>query len=241
MLCRPADRLGAHPGDEDRRVGSLQRSWRQRDLVDLEEPALVGVDRLCPQAPHHLVHLAQTRPAVLGGDTKGFDLGRAPGPQAEVQAAVTQHVERCRLLGHMERMPDRRHDNRSAEADARGAGGEMGHHKERSPRQAIPGEVVLGCPGGMEAQLLSELHLLDQVGEGPRVGTALGPGHVVEQGVFHGNLSRIGGGDPAAGDMGAFAYDSTIWEAVAAQTTLEARCRRACVSHPIAGSVTSLS
>ena len=76
------------------------------------------VDRLGPQSLHHLEQLAQPRPALLTGNTEGFDLGGAPRPEAEVQAAVAQHVERCRLLGHMQRMPDRRDDDRGAQADA---------------------------------------------------------------------------------------------------------------------------
>ena len=51
--------------------------------------------------PWTISYSRAARPAVLGGDPKGFDVRRASGPQAEVQAAVIQHVERCRLLGHM--------------------------------------------------------------------------------------------------------------------------------------------
>ena len=96
----------------------MQRSGRQRDPVGPKIPALVRVDRLGPQALHHLEQLAQPPPPILRSNTERLDLSRAPRPQPQVQAAIAQHIERCRLLGHMQRMPDRRDDNRGAQPDA---------------------------------------------------------------------------------------------------------------------------
>ena len=93
----------------------------------------------------------------------------------------------------------------------------MGHHEQRRPSQAVTREVMLGCPGRMEPQLLGQLHLLQQIGEHLRIRAALGPRHVVKQGIFHGDPSAI-----SSGNLGADRIPVHDLEPVGAQTESEA-------------------
>ena len=123
------------------------------------------------QADGLVESLAARMPHVAGSDVAKFRL-RVAGAQPEGEPAVRQQVERCRLLGHDERIAHPEHDHRRAKSDPAGARREIAQKRQRfdDPRIAIlevgTDEDVVERPDTIEPQLLGGFRNLRELAQG---------------------------------------------------------------------------
>ena len=103
--------------------------------------------------------------------------GSLPGraPDAEVDAAGRERLQRGELLGHDERGVVRQHDSAGADPDAAGAGGRGGDEHRGSRRRDGRHVVVLGEPVAPVAERVGALR--DGEGSGDRLGAGLRGAH----------------------------------------------------------------
>jgi hypothetical protein len=97
-------------------------------------------------------------------------LGFVPaGAEAELEAAVGDVVDGCRLLRQQIRVAKRIAADEDPDPDPRGLGGESGEERPGlvvGPGGAARLEVVVAVPDGVEAELIEEPPALDQLGPG---------------------------------------------------------------------------
>ena len=135
------------------RAGHLPELSIERELT-LGQRGAQELEPLDPPPHEHVVgHRLAERQA---------DLARDAAPEAELEAAVAEGVERARLLGDAERVVERQHGDRGAEANL--ARPRRGGRQEEVWRGA--GEragVVLGDREAVEAELLGLDREVDEV------------------------------------------------------------------------------
>ena len=111
------------------------------------------------------IHRRMNTSSGIDSSERQPDLARDAPPEAELEAAVAEGVERARLLGDADRVVERQDGDRGAEADA--AGPRRGGRQEEVRRGA--GEragVVLGDRDAVEAELLGlhrEVHEVEDL------------------------------------------------------------------------------
>src|SRR5438105_9762059 len=116
---------------------------------------------MAKQADGLIQSLAARMPHVAGSDVAEFRL-RVASAQPEGEAAIRQQVERCRLLGHDERIAHPKHDHRRSKTDPAGARREIAKKRQRfdDPRIAIlevgTDEDMVEWPDAVESELLSD-------------------------------------------------------------------------------------
>ena len=84
-------------------------------------------------------------------------------PHADHGTAVADHVQHADFFQHAQRMVQWRHDHCGAKPDLRRLRCQRDGHRKRRRAQAVVGEMVLGEPGDVEADLLRHFHLLDHL------------------------------------------------------------------------------
>ena len=144
-LGRPVDGLLALAGDPDGRVRRLDRARQHRDRARHgEEAALVREVVLGPRLQHQLQALLERRAAVLDAQVKPVELHLlVAAPDADVEAPLGQDVGQCNVLGETDRVPERRDEDRLAEADARRQRARLGDDEERIRGVPVVGRLVV--------------------------------------------------------------------------------------------------
>ena len=90
----------------------------------------------------------------------------AASADSDLQPAAGQGIQDGGVLRHAQRQLQRQGDDAGAEAYAAGLGGDVRQEHERGGQSALVAmEVVLGDPGGVEAQALR----MDRLGNGEAV------------------------------------------------------------------------
>ena len=125
----------------------------QRDLVAVAQPQQ-QLELLGEELVVVLEVVAEERERLDEGAAAGHDLGAAAGEQ----------VERRELLEHADGIVGAEHGDGAGEADPLGALGRGGEHHGRGGDGEV-GTVVLADPEDVEADLVGELDLLDQVAQ----------------------------------------------------------------------------
>ena len=97
---------------------------------------------------------------VVAEQRKGLDERSAPGH--DLRPAAGQEVERGELLEHPHGVVRAEHRHRAGQADALGARGARGQRDGRGRHREV-GPVVLAEAEDVEAHLVGQLHLLEQV------------------------------------------------------------------------------
>src|SRR5699024_6400833 len=125
----------------------------------------------------HLEVLGEQVPAGGGVAAEGRErAGGATGGDAQLHPTAAERVEHGRILGGAQRVVDRQGEHGGAQRDVGAVlrrGGE--EHEGRGQPSFVLSEVVLGDPGGGEAEFIGAADLL----EGEAV--AVGGGRVLEQ------------------------------------------------------------
>ena len=161
-------------------------------VLDLEVLAAVCEAGRGPQALDDADGLLEPGLALVTVDAVAGVLvaGGAPA-EAGVEPSTAEQVEGGGVLGEPHRMVERRDDDRSAQPQGGGAGGDVGEQQQGRRAKAVAGEVVLGQPAAVETQLLADAEFLGDVVDNLVGGQALGPGHVGKEAEFHGVNVRV--------------------------------------------------
>src|SRR5438128_1651150 len=80
--------------------------------------------------------------------------------EPENRAPAAQLVQDREILKHAQRLVEGRHDHSRPQPDPPCQPGHVGRHRDRRGAEAIIGEMMLGEPGDIEADLLRQLHLI---------------------------------------------------------------------------------
>jgi hypothetical protein len=143
-----------------------------------------------PPGPRHLLRvpdlqqqvelLGEQRVVVGQGQAEQRErLGERPPADDQVDPAAGDEVEGGELLEHPHRVGGAEHVDRAAQPDARGAG-RRGGQDDRRRRVVVLRPVVLADAEGVEAHLVGEGDLLEQVGH-----PLLGADHVTRRRIGH--------------------------------------------------------
>ena len=143
----------------------LDRARLDDDILEPPALALIGEPALRrPRLADHLHRLVEPLGRLLGRDAEPGKLVAAVAlADAKIQAAVRQQIECGRLLGDEDRVVPRQHDDRGAEADALGAGRQIGEQIHRRRDLAEAGEMVLDEKDAGEAEPLGLDDVIDEV------------------------------------------------------------------------------
>src|SRR5438132_2816674 len=112
-------------------------------------------------------------------------------PEPDLQSAIGQQVGDGDVLGQAQRIPEWRHQDGLAEADARGAGAGSGNQQQRIGRIAVVGEVMLGDPYRVEAELVGQCDMGQRLGEALRWRGHIGAADQVEGAETHGKSTVL--------------------------------------------------
>ena len=132
-----AGRAGAYRL-EYRWMGFLQRLGHHQQVVHVGELAVVGKPLFRPGFDDHVYRFREPLPALLHihADTVEF-LPLVTGADAEVEPSAADDVQHGRFFGHQYGIMQRQDDHRSADADARGAGGDRAQEREYPGKKAV--------------------------------------------------------------------------------------------------------
>src|SRR6266850_648538 len=163
---RRLDGIRALCGDPDRRPRLLQRLREDRGLRDLEELAVVR-ERTALEGQQEDVH-GLLPPVAARGELQAEPLELVvliAAPEADVDPAAGQQVERGDLLGDNQRMVQRHHDDRRPDPQRGRLGRDVGGELDGAREVAVGRKVVLGQPHVAEAERLGGLRHLDAARE----------------------------------------------------------------------------
>ena len=129
-------------------------------------PAAEGDAGLAPQAAHEGHGFLENAQPVVDGDAARLELGAhrrhlGGDAEAENQAALAEQVEVGGLVGHDDRVAQRRQQHRSAHLDAPGAGGNRRQGGEGF--QPRPRQDAVARPHRVEAERLGALRQIDDL------------------------------------------------------------------------------
>src|SRR5208283_4884268 len=79
--------------------------------------------------------------------------------KSQPEPAARDYIDEGRVLGKLKRMIKRRQQDVGADGDARRARRDGGSRRHQRGQVAVVGEVMLGEPDGIEAELLGGLNL----------------------------------------------------------------------------------
>ena len=165
-MAQPADAreaVVAAGGDADFGVRLLVRDGRQGGVGDGVVLALVGEGLPGPGLEDDVQRLLEPLPAfavVDAHDVVGAHVAAASHTQLE--APLAELVHGGRLLGDAQRVDQRQHLHRHADAQVLGAGGNAGcHDYRRGQHGAVGVEVHLAQPHRIEPQLFGQVDFLE--------------------------------------------------------------------------------
>src|SRR5712691_3941540 len=169
-------------------MGLLDRRRLDDDVVVMPPFAVIGKPALAgPRLADHRDRLVEARGRLLLRDAEAGELiGAIALADAEIEPSVRQEVEGRRLFRDQRRIVPGQHDNRGAEADPLGAGGEVGEQVERGGDLAEPGEMMLDQEHAGKPELLGGHHVFDEIVVALAVaGGAAARAGAAEQSEFH--------------------------------------------------------
>ena len=149
----------------------LVHARSQRGQAHLVVLAVVREGLLGPRARQDLEGLAAPLAAVVAAEPVADELVlvvERAAADADIQAAATQVVEQRELDGEADGMAEGELDHREADAHARGARGERAREGNGIAVDGLAGEVVLGEPDAVEADVLGPARLDEQIVDGAR-------------------------------------------------------------------------
>ena len=134
-----------------------------RIIVTLEREGVLGEG-----AQNDFKGFGKPRGAFRVGDVEAIvELGDAAPADAEIEPAVAHVVDGRHLFGDAQRIPQRKHLHRRADAHASGARGNGARHRHGGGQHRRLGpEVVLDDPDGVQAHGLGRIHLREQLVKG---------------------------------------------------------------------------
>ncbi len=167
---------------------------QDRDVVDRRtEAALPGERRLGPGAPDEIDALGDAVVRFAHVDAERVELvAQETAADAPIEAPLRELVERRSHLGDPHGIVQRQHRRARAEPDAARLGREIREEREIPRAQpAMPHEVMLDHPRVLDADLVGEQHLFDDIVEMRRHVARVGQvGRQIEQSELHGAQRR---------------------------------------------------
>ena len=153
-------------GGVDGRMGLLHRLGVGDDVGDPEETALIVHGLLGPRQPDDLDAFLHDVPDVLVFHAEalvGAGVGM-PAAGGKAHPAVAQHVQGGGLLGELHGVVDGKGVDRNPQAQVPGAlGGGSQHHVRGGQEREAGGEVDLGYPVAVVAQVVGQLGLFEKL------------------------------------------------------------------------------
>src|SRR5262249_48501979 len=146
----------------DRRMRPL--NWPGQDRQRLQHPmkfSVKGKLLLHPGLAHQLHLLVQTLAALVEGDGKGIVLALVIATASrENRPAITEQIEHSVLFRHTQWLVTGQEHRGRGQFEARRLGRHMGQKHGRRGEAAKQTKMVLGHPGGVETEFLSQERLL---------------------------------------------------------------------------------
>src|SRR5271155_2915157 len=160
-----ADRLGTAGAEPEGRMRLLNRVGLDDDVVEMPALTMMRKPALArPRLADHVHRLVEPLGRLLGRDAEaGEFVGAIALADPEIEAAIRQQVECCRLLGDQDRVVPRQYHDRGAEPNALGAGGQIGEQAHRRRDLAKAGEMVLDQKDARKTELLGLDNVMDEV------------------------------------------------------------------------------
>lgn len=160
-------RILCEAGQEDRHR-LLHRPQRDMGVAHLDMAALIVDPVLVLRHVDDVERLAEAGAGLLDRDAEaGEFVAVAAAADPEVEPPARQDVDIGDLVDQPHRVVEGQHHDPGAEANAAGAGGGVRCHQQRRRAHAEVGEMVLGEPYRVEAELLRQHRLGDGVAHHP--------------------------------------------------------------------------
>ncbi len=181
--------IGAVGGDPYRRVGRLHRPRRQ---VQLARPEVFAAERegfAAPRADDEVERLLEPLAAFLHRDRIAFVMqGRGAASDPEFQPSVAEDVGDRGLFGDLDRVVQRQERHRRAEPDAGcPLRRRRQHHQRVGQDRKRAAEMQFAEPHRIEADLVPEFDLTDDVVVALLLRIAGRTGQLVEKPEAHGS------------------------------------------------------
>ncbi len=140
----------------------LDGLWQDADFVDLRVHAIVAERFLGPGLEQDLHAFVEAGAAFVHGDAEAGIFRRlVASADPEIEPPAAHDVDGCGLLGEPDGVMEGQDNDGGADADPLRAGGHPAGDDHQVSGDAVPLEVVLGQPDGVEAKLLGFLDLLE--------------------------------------------------------------------------------